>query len=223
MKSGLKLQSGIGAAGLTLALAVLTGCSVGDAVYGPHPKDQPQRPLAPEARPTYQAPAPSAGSLWTANTPNLFSDDKAYRPGDIVLVRVSQKNNATMRGNTDTKRDSSISAKIKYFLGFQDSINNLNDYDEIQPEKSSPDWDPPNLIEASSTSKFAGSGSTSRSDTLDATISTLVTDVMANGNLVIYGNQTVKLSNESSVLTVQGVVRPSDIDRDNSIDSVWPF
>lgn len=216
MKSGAKIWSGIATAGLALLLG---GCAAGDYVYGPHPKDQPQRALAPEARPNYTPPPPSKGSLWSAQTVSLWTDDKAFRPGDIVLVRVAQRNNASMKGNTDTKRDSSISAKIKYFLGLQDTINNVNDYDQIQPNISSPDWNPPNLVEASSSSKFSGSGATSRSDTLEATISTLVTDVLPNGNLVIFGNQTIKLSNESSVLTVQGIVRPSDIDVDNTIDS----
>jgi flagellar L-ring protein precursor FlgH len=135
------------------------------------------------------------------------------------MVKLVQNSAGSMKGNTETERSSSISAKIKYFLGLEDDVNELTGYTDIQPAGDPATWDPPELMSAESNSKFTGSGETARSESLKATVSALVTDVLRNGNLVIYGNQVVTVSNEASVLTVQGIVRPSDISDDNTVDS----
>ncbi|MCE5231078.1 flagellar basal body L-ring protein FlgH [bacterium] len=167
---------------------------------------------------TWKPAPPSDGSLWSASSVNQFSDDKASRRGDIVLVRINQKTAGTKAANTDTSRKASISAKIKYFLGLEDDVNKLTDYTKAGGgTRGTATWDPVNLIDASSDRSFKGEGSTNRTDTLVATVSAIVTEVMANGNLRIYGTQTVTLNNEASVLTVQGIVRPADLDVNNAV------
>src|SRR6185295_17604182 len=90
---------------------------------------------------------PTRGSLWTPETQiGWFGADKAVRRGDTVLVKVVQKTSGSKQANTGTQRDSSISAKILYFLGFEKKINKL-------AENPANDH---NLIDATSSSKFAG-------------------------------------------------------------------
>lgn len=214
---------------LALALALLAplgGCvfeRVGTRLNQPTmAQPAPVMPVMPAASPIPPMDQRADGSLWTPGlSGNPFADDKAFRRGDIVLVRVIQKSSGSKSANLDTKRDATISAKIKYLLGLEKSINDLTDYKA--PEGSSggsgSTWDPNDLISAQSSRAYKGQGSAARSDVLQATVSAVVTDVMSNGNLMIYGHQTVMLDNESSVLTVQGVIRPSDIDIDNSVDS----
>ena len=180
--------------------------------------------MAPEpfTAPQWRPGPPTDGSIWSQAAVNPFSDDKAGRPGDIVLVRVNQRSIGTKKANTDTSRKSSISAKIKYFLGLEDRINDLTGYTDAAGAAAAPGtagWDPNELISAESSRSFAGKGATERSDTLVATISAVVTDVLANGYLVIEGQQVVQLNHEASILQVQGLVRPSDIEVDNSVTS----
>lgn len=214
---------------LALALALLAplgGCALERAGRRIHQPTMaipaPVMPVMPAASPIPPMDQRADGSLWTPGlSGNPFSDDKAFRRGDIVLVRVIQKSSGTKSANLDTKREASISARIKYLLGLEQCINDLTDYKAPAAAAggSGSSWEPNDLISAESARAYKGQGSAARTDVLQATVSAVVTDVMSNGNLMIYGHQTVMLDNESSVLTVQGVIRPSDIDIDNSIDS----
>ncbi|MEN6626587.1 MAG: flagellar basal body L-ring protein FlgH [Candidatus Sumerlaeia bacterium] len=188
--------------------------------YEPRPAAPAMMPSPAAAMASWKPAPPSDGSLWNAGSVNPFSDDKASRRGDIVLVRINQKTVGSKAANTDTSRKSSITAKIKYWLGLEDEVNKLNKYTQDGGGKrGTSTWDPVNLVDATSERSFSGEGSTNRSDALVATVSAIVTDVMANGNLRIYGTETVTLNHEASVLTVQGIVRPSDLDVDNAVSS----
>ncbi len=207
-------------AAATIALLFFAGCAQVKQAHAPNPRIPPPVAPLPLAEAAWQPAPPSDGSLWSQSAVGLFGDVKAARRGDIVLVHVNQRSSGTKRANTDTSRQAGIGARIKYFLGLEDDINRLNGYtEESGVTPGTGDWNPVNLVDASSESTFKGKGETQRTDMLLATISTIVTDVLQNGNLVIYGSEIVMLNNEASVLTVQGVVRPTDISYDNTISS----
>jgi flagellar L-ring protein precursor FlgH len=203
---------------LALAATALAGCSSIGKLYEPDPQPALIQPVAPQAKVAWASSTATDGSIWTDAHQGLFGDDKAARPGDTVLVRVVQRNTGTKNANTATERDSSISGKIKYFFGLEDEVNKLTS-GRGETASATGGWDPTNLVESSSSSAFEGTGETNRTDTLTATVSAIVTDRLPNGNLTIYGHQTVMINNEASVLTLQGIIRPSDIGTDNSIDS----
>ena len=105
----------------------------------------------------------ASGSLWQASSSGLAEDLKARRRGDIVTVVISEQASASKQASTGTSRATTMSAGMPNLLGL-----------EKTPIKG---WvDLANLLNASFSSKFDGSGSTSRAETLQATISTKVVD-----------------------------------------------
>lgn len=164
------------------------------------------------ATPTFdeQIPAPqmnyASGSLWQASSTGLAEDLKARRRGDIVTVVISENASASKKAATATSRDSSISAGIPKLLGLETTgIKNWADLAK--------------LLSASYGSSFDGAGSTSRQETLQATISAKVVDVVPNGNLLIEGRRNVRVNNEDQIIVLTGTVRGRDISADNTINS----
>ena len=149
----------------------------------------------------------SNGSIWQAGTAGLTEDFKARRKGDIVTILIVETASASKAAKTGTSRATAINAGIPNFLGLETSLlkNNFGDLSK--------------LINASVASKYDGAGSTSRQETLNATISAKVLDVLPNGNLMIEGRRNVKVNEEDQIIIVEGTIRPSDIGPDNIINS----
>jgi len=73
------------------------------------------------------------------------------------------------------------------------------------------------MLSFGNTHSTSGDGSIERSETLEVTFAAIVTQILRNGHLVILGRQEVRVNAELRELMVTGVIRPEDIDSDNSI------
>lgn len=149
----------------------------------------------------------SNGSIWQAGSVGLTDDYKARRKGDIVTILIVESAKASKEAKTGTSRATTVNAGVPNFMGLEAGIlkNNFGDLSK--------------LINASVDSKYAGAGSTSRAETLNATISAKVIDVLPNGNLQIEGRRNVMVNNEDQLIIVEGTVRPADIGPDNIVNS----
>jgi len=158
-------------------------------------------PVAPGTVPM-QAPAASA-SLFRAGAGAFLSDQRATRMGDILTIKINIADKAEVGNNTSRVRTGSESASIASLLGLE----------KLLPKSINP----ANLASTDSESRSGGGGNISRSETINMTMSAIVTNVFPNGNLGIRGRQEVRVNNELRELVVSGVVRPQDIGRDNSV------
>ena len=78
---------------------------------------------------------------------------------------------------------------------------------------------PGRILTADSTSSSDGKGSVNRQEALSTNVAGVVTQLLPNGNMVIEGRQEIRVNFEIRELIVAGVVRPEDIESDNTIDS----
>lgn len=159
-----------------------------------------------------QKPAPdySSGSIWQSSSVNLTDDLKARRRGDIITIVISETASASKAANTGTSRDSSIGAGIPNLLGLEKTAIFRNNFSDLA-----------NILKANANSSFKGSGSTSRQENLNATITARVVDVQPNGNLMIEGRRNIKVNEEDQIIVLEGIVRSRDITPDNTVNSVF--
>jgi flagellar L-ring protein precursor FlgH len=148
----------------------------------------------------------SKGSLWPADDHVFFyADKKALRVGDIITVRIVENAKASNTADTDLSRKSSATAGLSTFFGKKKFLDLFKLGDE--------------LLSSSADTEHKGAGSTTRSGQLTATITAVVREVLPNGNLVIQGTREILVNHEQQFITLTGMVRPQDIDRDNVVTS----
>src|SRR5580698_11423596 len=177
-------------------------------------------PLSPVSNPTtapgykpVQMPMPTPqpatfnpNSLWRNGSRAFFRDQRAHQIGDILTVKVNINDTAQFQDQTQVTRTATEDNEITNFLG----ANRINN-----PAKAVL---PGALITAESNTQSNANGSINRTDQLVTNVAAVVTQLLPNGNMVIEGKQEVRLNTEMRVLIVAGVVRPEDVDSDNSID-----
>ncbi|MBI5587075.1 MAG: flagellar basal body L-ring protein FlgH [Deltaproteobacteria bacterium] len=155
----------------------------------------------------------SPGSIWPGETSRntLFQDLRARNIGDIVTIEVSEKTSAINGGTTSTARKSADDIAIQKFLGLPLDFGMRNFLGQGVPFSPG--------IKSGYDSKFDGSGTTKRSGELNAVIATRVTNILANGNLVIEGKKDTVVNNELQYIVLSGIIRPEDINEQNTVSS----
>ncbi len=150
------------------------------------------------------ATAESPGSLWAspATLADVASDVRARRVDDIVTIVVAEQASAVSTGQTKTSRASSANSAITSLAGQLKAAGALS-----------------NLLNANTNTALDGEGTTSRTTSLNATLSARVIDVLPNGNLVIEGSKTVLVNSENQSISVRGVIRPIDLTTGNIVPS----
>jgi len=201
---------------LLLASCALGGCSSIDRLsqIGEQPKlsaiDNPT--TQPGYKPV-QMPMPkpevasyNPNSLWRNGSRAFFKDQRAHQIGDLLTVTVNITDKANIANETQRSRTNSEDSGITDFIGSK-TITQAN---KILPGR---------ILTADSTASSDGKGSVNRTEALQTNVAAVVTQVLPNGNLVVEGKQEIRVNYEIRELVVAGIVRPEDIQSDNTIDS----
>jgi len=156
---------------------------------------------------------PKEGALWPGNTRGnfLFGDDKAAKVGDIITVTINENATSTQSATTETQKDNTMNMSAPNILGLPSNMgvqNFLGLGTQLDP-----------TVNATIANSNQGTGTVSRNGTLTATISAMITEIMPSGNLRIEGRRSVTVNREEQIMVLRGVVRPQDINFDNTIPS----
>ena len=203
--------------GVVLLGALMSGCSAFDRLrnVGEQPALTPiENPVAQPGYRPVQMPMPTPqpvsynpNSLWRNGSRAFFKDQRAHQVGDIMTVKVKITDKAKYENETSRSRINKEDSGVTDFLG---SKLIKNPSTAILPGK---------ILTADSIASTDNKGSVNRQEALLTNVAAVVTQVLPNGNLVVEGKQEVRVNFEIRELIVAGIVRPEDIESDNTIDS----
>jgi flagellar L-ring protein FlgH len=132
-------------------------------------------------------------------TRGMFGDRRARGVGDVVTIQITESTIASQDATSDASRKSSSRAEGGSGLwGLLDRV--------------------PSATLGGST-EHKGSGSTTRSSRLVSTISCRVIEITPNGQLVVSGERSVRINQDTQTIRFRGIVRPEDVDLDNLVPS----
>jgi flagellar L-ring protein precursor FlgH len=136
-----------------------------------------------------------AGSIYS-----MYNDKKAYTTDDILTVIIVESAKAGSESGTSTNKKNNISLQAQAGTGALSFLPAMG-------------------ASAGNGVDYGGKAGTTRSGNLVAKISARVVKVLDNGNLVIDGSKVVEINDEKEIIKISGIVRPQDIEANNTIYS----
>jgi len=145
------------------------------------------------------APDTNKGSIFSGGS-SLFHDERPRSVGDVVVVRIEEKDSALHDSSTNLSREADVSVGISGSLtklAPQAGLDDLFGYDQ--------------------SSSLAGSGRVMKKQEIRGVLPVRVKQVLPNGDLYVEGTKVVVVGEEKRNLYVSGVVRTADILQDGSV------
>jgi len=178
---------------LAIAAVLLTGCNT-----------------APVADPAFAAVPPAAipqapqgnGSIYQAGFErSWFENVRARRVGDILLVRLVEDTEAmhSNKGKLKKRSDTDIANPTLFGMPVG-GVYNLSQM-------------------LSSESDFKGEADNTQNNELTGSLTVMVTELLGNGYMRVRGEKRIGMTGGNEYIRVSGIVRPEDIDVDNTVDS----
>jgi flagellar L-ring protein precursor FlgH len=149
-----------------------------------------------------------ADSIWAKKNMNMkssYSDDVARKIGDILTITIYENSNASSSAERDMSKVTSRDQQFDGNIGIEGVITNI-----------------PAVDFGAGTSyqnNFASNTDNSNQRSFQDNITVVVVDIMPNGNLVVSGTCTRNISDDIQEVQVSGIIRPSDIAYNNTVDS----
>lgn len=193
MKNLNKLSMGL------LAL-LLTGCGTMQIASLPEAAKPGDPEFAPVPSDSLIPPPNSGGSLFSDSYGmSLYGDKKARRVGDIITVILAESTQGKKSSASKTTKSSGASISAPS-IGGVGPIEQLGA--TLQGDRS-----------------FSGKGDADQSNSLDGNITVTVSEVLPNGVLRVRGEKWITLNTGSEFIRIQGMLRPDDINLDNTVSS----
>ncbi|MHC4556723.1 MAG: flagellar basal body L-ring protein FlgH [Planctomycetota bacterium] len=144
-----------------------------------------------------------ADSIWAKRDKNmraLYADDVARQIGDVLTIKITEASKVDNKAKRDLKKETDRSTV------FNGEIGNFADLGEFGMAAES-DNELKSKADYKDERKFTDS------------ITVVVVDILPNSNLVVMGTRNRNISGDIQTIEVSGIVRPSDIAFDNTVQS----
>ena len=123
--------------------------------------------------------------------------------GDLLTITLVESTTAQTSATTQVGKESSLSIGAPQLFGAPVTVNGRD------------------VLSASVNGErdFDGQGKSSQSNRLQGSVTVSVVQRLPNGNLVVQGQKNLRLNQGDELVQIQGIVRPADINRDNTVPS----
>jgi len=193
----------------------LVGCATAPAPMSHSPQFAPVLPVAVEKTRMV------TGAIYNGRqSDNWFGRVRAYNVGDVITVLL---NESTQAGRTQTgsfKRAASndvIPSVANAPNGLNARVQGMQLPSKILGTRLAGIMGGVDLSKANIES--VGGGETDQQASLIGDVSVTVTEVLANGNLMVRGEKQLALTEGAEIIQVSGVIRPEDISPNNTVQS----
>jgi flagellar L-ring protein precursor FlgH len=142
------------------------------------------------------------GSIWSEDGAftRLTSDVRAMHAHDLISIVVVEALSASTDGAVKNSRSSSANSQVAALFGKLSTSNSLQ-----------------NLLSQNSASALTAQGQSVTNSTLNTTVGGQVVSVLPNGILVIEAERQVAFNQQTQMIRLRGLVRPSDVNANNQV------
>lgn len=205
----LKIPESLLYAGMALGLMVVPHCIAHAAT--PNPKksngiqgatDRALSDYIARVRQQSEAEPRAMGSIWSEDGAftRLTSDVRAMHQHDLISIVVVEALSASTDGSVKNSRSSSASSQVASLFAKLSASNSLQ-----------------NLLSQNSASALSAQGQSVTNSTLNTTVGGQVVSVLPNGILVIEAERQVAFNQQTQMIRLRGLVRPSDVNANNQV------
>jgi len=153
---------------------------------------------------------PVDGAIFSAAQPGFFvGDRRAHSVGDVLTVNLSEQTQASKSTDGAISRKGSTSTTLPGSIFGATGMLGLTN----PSVSTSGNWS------STTDQSYAGKGTADQSNSLNGTLTVMVTRVYENGNMWVEGQKMLTLNQGEEYIRVSGLVRPEDIKAGNQVDS----
>ena len=144
------------------------------------------------------------GSIWSEDGAftRLTSDVRAMHAHDLISIVVVEALSASTDGSVKNSRSSNASSQITSLFAKLSASNSMQ-----------------NLVGQNAASALTAQGQSVTNSTLNTTVGGQVVSVLPNGILVIEAERQVAFNQQTQMIRLRGLVRPSDVNASNQVRS----
>lgn len=150
-----------------------------------------------------QAAGPAAEPYAWMN--GLMADLRARRVNDLVTINISENLTASGTADSTLSKSSGADIGVPSLFGLEKKLPGI--------------VTPASLAAAKAETGFSGAGATMRAGSLSAIVTARVSEVLANGDLLLEGVREIEINGDRQIVVLTGVARVADVGPGNVVSS----
>ncbi len=151
----------------------------------------------------FSATCSRAGSIWAKRNKDmksLYADDVARQIGDVLTVKITEDSKVDNKAKRDLQKETDRSTTFNGELGKFADLGDMG-------------------VSAGSDNELKSKADYKDERSFVDNITVVVMDILPNRNLVVMGTRSRDIAGDTQTIEVSGIVRPSDIAFDNTVQS----